>query len=469
MNPMNRLLICFVASLAAASVKAQSDARIVLAKIHVNSPWKAYPTRTLSDLPANAARMDSGLSQYGGLLQRKTSATGFFYATRVDGRWWLVDPEGCLFLDKGVSSVDMVHSAQAGQSLAEKFGAETNWAEQTTSLLRSNGFDNLGAWSDTERLRRVSHPLVYTRVLNFMSGYGQQRGGTYQQPGHAGYSHDCIFVFDPGFESFCDAHARELAKTKNDPWLLGYFSDNEMPLWRAALKNYLKLPPEDAGYQAALKWLQGWHGAQAAIKDITPQDERDFLAFVVARYYRIVSSAIKRYDPNHLFLGSRFNGRVLKELEVFKAAGPYVDVVSVNYYDVWTPSQEQLASWEHESGKPILITEWYTKAEDSGMANTGGAGWIVKTQDDRGLFYQNFTLALLQSKACVGWDWFKYADNDPADTAADPSNRDANKGIVNARYELYQPLLQAMKQINERAYSLAGYFAGSPASILSRQ
>ena len=170
----------------------------------------------------------------------------FFYATRVDGRWWLVNPEGCLFLDKGVSSVDMVHSAQAGQSLAEKFGAETNWAEQTTSLLRSNGFDNLGAWSDTERLRRVSHPLVYTRVLNFMSGYGQQRGGTYQQPGHAGYSHDCIFVFDPGFESFCDAHARELAKTKNDPWLLGYFSDNEMPLWRAALKNYLKLPPEDA-------------------------------------------------------------------------------------------------------------------------------------------------------------------------------------------------------------------------------
>jgi hypothetical protein len=77
------------------------------------------------------------------------------------------------------------------------------------------------------------------------------------------------------------------------------------------------------------------------------------------------------------------------------------------------------------------------------------------------LFYQNFTLALLQSKACVGWDWFKYADNNPTDAAADPSNRDANKGIVNIYYQPYQPLLDAMKQINDRAYALAAYFAGS--------
>ena len=82
----------------------------------------------------------------------------------------------------------------------------------------------------------------------------------------------------------------------------------------------------------------------------------------------------------------------------------------------------------------------------------------MKTQTDRGLFYQNFTLALLQSKVCVGWDWFKYADNDPTDDKTDPSNRDANKGIVNIFYKPYQPLLEAMKSINERAYSLVQYF-----------
>jgi hypothetical protein len=58
----------------------------------------------------------------------------------------------------------------------------------------------------------------------------------------------------------------------------------------------------------------------------------------------------------------------------------------------------------------------------------------------------------------VGWHWFKYIDNDPEDRRADPSNRDSNKGIVSNRYEPYQPLLESMKRINERAYGLVDYF-----------
>jgi hypothetical protein len=469
MHLMKPVLVIFAVFWAAALLQAQPDTRMVEAKVRVTSQWKSYPTRTLQDLPVNLiGRTDSDLSQFGGLLAQKVNTTGFFYCTNLNGRWWLVDPEGNLFLDKGVSGVDIVHGENSSDVLRQKFGGEAGWADQTTTLLRSNGFNNLGAWSEADIFRRATHPMVYTRILNFMSSYGQKRGGTYQQPGHTGYPNNCIFVFDPEFETFCDVYARQLAQWKNDPWLLGYFSDNEMPLWRGMLTNYLQLPPQDPGYQAALKWLQARHGAQADVNAITLQDQEDFLAFAVDRYYRIVSGAIRKYDPNHLYLGSRFNGRVLQEPEVFRAAGPYVGVVSANYYDVWTPSQQQLTSWAQESGKPVLITEWYMKAEDSGLANTGGAGWIVKTQKDRGLFYQNFTLALLQSKACVGWDWFKYADNNPTDMAADPSNRDANKGIVNVHYEPYQPLLDAMKQINDRVYTLADYFNNSVNHMLGK-
>ena len=81
----------------------------------------------------------------------------------------------------------------------------------------------------------------------------------------------------------------------------------------------------------------------------------------------------------------------------------------------------------------------------------------MKTQRDRGLFYENFTLALLASRVCVGWHWFKYVDNDPDDLKVDPSNRDSNKGMVSNRYEPYQPLLDSMKRINQRAYGLAEY------------
>lgn len=105
-----------------------------------------------------------------------------------------------------------------------------------------------------------------------------------------------------------------------------------------------------------------------------------------------------------------------------------------------------------------MITEFYAKAENSGMANSGGAGWLVKTQKDRGAFYQNFTLGLKQSRVCVGWHWHRYADNDPDDRKLDPSNRDSNKGIVNNRYEPFPELLDAMKSVNQQIHRLAGYY-----------
>jgi hypothetical protein len=443
------------------AIAAHADPQQVFVDVKVapRSPWTNYPTRTLAALPAAVTdRVDSAVDQYGGLLARKVKATGFFYPTQIEGRWWLVDPQGGLYVDRSVVAVSPMGGPTATAAMKEKFGSPSNWVAQTSGLLRSNSFSSLGAWSSTAEFRQSPQPLVYTRIWDFMSNYGHKRGGTYQQSGHIGYPNDCIFVFDPEFETFCDTYARQLAKDKDDPWLLGHFSDNEMPLKRDAIKNYLDLPANDPGHAAALAWLQARHGQAATQKDITEQDRKDFIALVTERYYHIVSQAIKKYDPNHLYLGSRFHGGELNYPEVFKAAGAYVDVMAVNYYRTWTPSPEKLAMWSRESGRPILITEWYVKADDSGLPNNSGAGWIVRTQKDRGLFYQNFTLGLLESKVCVGWHWFKYIDNDPSVPNNDPSNRDSNKGIVTVKYEPYADLLDAMKAVNERVYSLADYF-----------
>jgi hypothetical protein len=421
--------------------------------------WKDYPTRTLADLPSVVRETkDSDLDAYGGQLPAASEATGFFHTTKRGDRWWLMDPTGSLCVYKGMSSVTPLRSPGAVAAFQSKFGSKTNWAAATSELLREHGFIGAGAWSDTDVLNSAPRPLAYTRVLNFMSGYGRQRGGTSWQPGHTGYPKDCIFVFDPDFARYCDEHARTLAENKDDPRLIGYFSDNELPFGPAALSNYLALPEKDPGHEAALAWLGARHGDQAGAQDIVAKDKSDFLEFVVNRYFRITSSAIKKYDPNHLFLGSRFYGSNLSQPEIFRAAGHWADVISVNWYHAWTPDPERLAMWERESGKPVLITEWYAKSMDSGLANHGGAGWVVKTQRDRGMYYQNFTLGLLESKVCIGWDWFKYADNDPEATGTDPSNRDSNKGVLSNRYEPYSPLLEAMKQINERTFSLVEYF-----------
>jgi hypothetical protein len=160
-----------------------------------------------------------------------------------------------------------------------------------------------------------------------------------------------------------------------------------------------------------------------------------------------------------MYLGPRINIADARNNSFFmQAIGPYVDILAVNYYGIWTPNSVEMHNWGTNLQKPFMVTEFYTKGDDSGLANNSGAGWIVKTQLERGYAYQNFTLALLESKYCVGWHWFKYFDNDPSIANAEPSNIDGNKGIVNILYEPYLPLVNKMKELNLRVYNLIDYF-----------
>ncbi|MEO5912998.1 MAG: hypothetical protein ABIS50_02115 [Luteolibacter sp.] len=418
------------------------------AKTTPEGPWKEYPTRLVSSLPDYQSTTDPARSTYGGSRSVRSTASGFFRTEKSGRRWWLIDPEGYRFINVGVVAV----ASPGGNTNSE------SWTETTSNFLLDHGFNGTGAWSDTTRLRSGKRPMAYTMIWNFMSSYGSKRGGMYQQAGHMGYPKDCIFVFDPGFPDFCDEYAKRLTATKSDPWLLGHFSDNELPFYKKALDNFLKLPPEDPGRKAVNEWLTERRKEHPEEKGITDGMRREFLGYVTDRYLSITTSAIRKYDPNHLCLGPRFTGQALSSKSLFQAAGRHLDVIAVNYYHAWSPDPVQTGQWTEWSGKPYIVTEWYAKGMDSGMPNTTGAGWVVKTQEDRGNFYQNFTLGLLESGGCVGWHWFKYRDNDPNAKGADPSNLDSNKGIVNLKLEPYPPLVKAMAELNRQVYSLAEYF-----------
>ncbi len=434
----------------------KTKALTVRAQSGPDKPWKEYATRTLAHLPGFTPGQVVRLSRYGGWMDKQNKATGFFYAQKQEDRWWLFDPEGYAFLHVALVNLSPGGTKTNKAALQEKFGTREQWAAQTVAMVREHGFNGAGAWSDTPLLRQTPAPPVYTLIWNFMSAYGKKRGGTFQQPGHTGYPNDCIFVFDPAFESFCDELASQLDATKDDPYLLGHFSDNELPFPKDALDRYLALKEDDPGHQAAQAWLKERQVADKAA--ITDADRAAFLEFVADRYFRITTTAIRKHDPHHLCLGSRLHGAALGREEVWRAAGKYLDVVAVNYYGAWTPDATRMAKWEKWAGKPFLVTEWYAKGADAGLKNTGGAGWIVATQPERGLFYQNFALGLLQAKSCVGWHWFKYMDNDPSNLNTDPSNRDSNKGVVTIRYEPYTPLLDRMKELNREVYPLTAYF-----------
>jgi hypothetical protein len=450
------------------TASAQSNSAEPMRKVRARmkeGTWKEYPTRTLADLKGfTTPSSPTSLDKYGGWTAQKLTATGFFHPQKVGDRWWLIDPEGHPFLFIGVVSVSPGKEAtQQDPFFKNKFKNAAGWAAATTHLLKDTGFNGTGSWSSDSLLARASTRVVYTPNWNFMSSYGKKRGGTFSQPGHTGYPNDAIFVFDPAFVTFCDEHAKQLTTTKDDPYLVGHYSDNELPFPKDALDKFLGLPETDAGGKEARSWLAK-RRSSAAITDVaavtktlTLEEREAWRGYVADRYFEIVSKAIKKYDPNHLYLGPRLHGNALNTQTIMQAAGKHLDVIAANLYGVWSPKEamRRMSGW---AGKPILVTEWYAKGDDSGLPNATGAGFTVATQKERGQFYQNFTLGLLESKDCVGWHWFKYIDNDPNDKTTDASNQNSNKGIVNIRFEPYTPLTEAMKSLNQSAYTLTRYF-----------
>ncbi len=410
--------------------------------------------------------------RYGGWTKMKRKATGFFRTEQVSGVWWLVDPDGHLFISKGVNHVNFNgdHCPALGYSpyrrhVEAKYGSEEKWAEAVAQRLQRWGFNTIGAWSSPSLFRH----MPYTVILNMGARAGADwLKGTFPD------------VFDPKFRETLDRiAARECAPRKNDPLLVGYFTDNELrwgPDWRSRqhlLDDYLlRLPPEAPGKRAVLEFFRKRYGtidafnkawevavpnwdALTKLTELPPApneavekqrltDRLEFLRLIAREYFRHCHNAIRAADPNHLILGVRFAGYALRP--VVEAMGEFVDVVSFNWYG-FEPPVKMLEELHRITGKPVMITEFSFKAMDSGLPNTRGAGQPVPTQKDRADHFERFVTALMRLPYCVGYHWFQHNDQ-PAQGRFDGEN--SNYGLVKENDEPWELLTQRMTEVNAR-------------------
>ncbi len=468
---MNKIaiLFCLIGMICGSDLHAQKKNELNVVEVrqsNTDTTWTTYTAQTVDNLPGFKSKKEPQLNQFGSWKVNKVNGTGFFRTEKIKDRWWIIDPEGYPFIYKGVAVFRPGTSDRQKEVFNQKYKTPEIWREEESKMLRRYGFNGSGCWSAVDLIRESPQPIVYSIILNPMQSYKSAHvkrfGGKYKVAGWQNYRFDLAMVFDPEFDQYVDNAIKDIVKYRDDKYLMGYYTDNELPWKTDALDiHLLNLAKDEAGYIAARSWYDSRKGKDAKPEDITEEDRLAFSGFYFETYVKKVSDAIRKYDPNHMYLGCRFNQQNRQELtspEIFRVAGKYMDIISINHYRMWQPNSRQMQEWEKWSGKPFLITEWYTKGEDSGLKNATGAGWIVKTQQDRGFFYQNFTIELLKSKNCVGWHWFTYQDNDPNDLKTDPSNRDSNKGIVNSEFVPYEPLLREMKKLNDNVYHLTRFF-----------
>ena len=418
--------------------------------------WIARPTRTLAGLNGYASPTPIATDRWGGRTDRPAQrGTGFFRTELVEGRWWLVTPQGHLYWNVGVNSVRPAKSASPESVKA--------FPATATRELRSLGFNGLGNGS-VSTLQTAADALPWSIRLNFISSFAQHHKQTYATSGHTGYTEQCFPVFHPDFPAWARRHAEALAATAKDPSVLGIFTDNELQSPVDLLDRHLRLSVEDAylrhGRLAAEAWLKA-EGLPREPARLTLKDRYRFIAHVFATYTRIVHEAVRAVDRNHLIFGPRFNNHrgQFDNPWFWPAVGPWIDVVAVNYYALWGPQRDEIQEWSGATQRPIILTEWYAKAADApGLANTNGAGWLVRTQADRAKYYQHFVLAACETPALVGFHYFKYLDDD-SDSVALDSAGGANKGICRADGSPWGELQDAARAVNRQVYPLIDFFA----------
>ncbi|HEY5912395.1 MAG TPA: hypothetical protein VJA21_17475 [Verrucomicrobiae bacterium] len=400
---------------------------------------------------------DFGYCKYGGYLNTKAKATGFFRVEQVDGRWWFVDPDGHHFFctcSTGMSSgggdarlqgredyfaalppADPTSSRSRasfyGWNLARRHGAgsRTNWMDLALRRLDSWGLNTIGNWSD---------PRLWD---THRKAYQVNLGGWGMRTGYLGLPDVYAEDFPKTVER--DA-AAQCAPRKDDPWLLGYFIANEPP-WpgRESLVVDIILDGPPSPIQREAK-------AFLAAGD-TPERRKQFIYRAFDRFLEVIVAAIRHNDPNHLILGLRFGGG-LPPAEMLRASKAF-DVYSLNVYATEV-NRKTLEEIYRVTGRPILVGEFHFGVPGRGLA----AGLVqVRDQAERGVAYRYYVEQAAAFPAFIGSSWFQWIDQ-PCTGRMDGENY--NIGLVDVTDRPYPELVAAMRATHRR---LQGVHAGTTA------
>jgi hypothetical protein len=270
--------------------------------------------------------------------------TPFKLGTR-NGHAFLIDPQGSPFFSMGLNHIDHATLLRAG-NLPQWRGQFRNsrlvWlAEQVGPDLRSWGFNTVGLTQELclggteitthtacfrpEEYRALAMP--YCCHLPFIENHQWDETSTLPD------------IRGPEFAEWCDYVARtHCVELADDPLCLGYFY-SDGPIWVHPSRRQKRLPMFDPARLAE-------PGGVAALHEMA------------SVYYRLMHDAIRRYDPNHLILGDRYDANCPLPDVVLQAAAPFVDVISLQDFDRSVPEMcGRIAHVAQLTGRPVLLAD----------------------------------------------------------------------------------------------------------------
>ena len=440
---------------------------------------RTFKTRLVTTIKGYSIEGGREESIYGGdMTGARYEATGRFYTKKIDGRWWVIDPLGYPCYIRGINHIN--YSYQNGspyqkEQMLAVYGTDEKWAISATRWVQTKYHMNVASARDA-LIETVEDGLSYIVSAVGISRYTTKNGMSLKGTPYTTIYNNTIPVFNPEWVTYAEEQNQALIDGYEDKTrIFGYTTDNEITYSQTLLSQYLNLDPsvEMNAYSYACAWT--WYKNMTGVKNPKEADIEKyskqlgidlqglFLGFIYDRYLGVLSTTIKKYDPDALYFGTRSLTGSAKDEWYLRTVDYWCDMYCVNYYSSWEIDADVLYNMGLWMDTPFLVTEFYAKGMDAesplggSYPNTDGAGWVVETQTQRGEFYQNFCLRLLESKQSIGWMFFQYIDNDPHPEV----NPDAsNKGMVNCDHdtEVYNDMNKQIALVNENVYSLIEFF-----------
>jgi hypothetical protein len=443
---------------------------------------------------ASQHRWPAGFSKWGGWTARRFEGSGFFRTHNDGKRWWFVDPEGYAFWSAGMDCVRVDTDANFGgieKALAwlpertgkfeavygmgerrrraginylaanfiRAFSQETwyeRWADVALGELRRLGFNTVANWSDWQIAKKAAFPYVRPMDLRYKRCQPIYR--------------DFPDVYHPGFAQDVEEFAAQLKETRDDPAFIGYFLMNE-PNWgfssESPAAGMLFTTPKCATRKALAEFLRERYNTDQALSNawaipatfaavaenqwktpltqVAKTELASFSAVMVEKFFKDLSEACRRVDPNHLNLGIRYHtvppSWALEGMRSF-------DVFSMNCYESRIRSVD-MAKVNALLNRPVLVGEWHFGALDVGLPATGiGA---VRDQLARGKAFRVYTEDAAAKPWCIGVHYFTLYDQSALGRF---DGENYNIGFLDVCNRPYEPLAAAARASHERLYSV---------------
>ena len=433
-----------------------------------------------SDLVKSAVE-NGQLDKYGGLKTIKGTKTGFFHTEKIDDRDWFITPDGNAFFAVALSHL---YSGESNLAAGNVYESSAEWMKDSFQKAKAMGFNcALGSATSPERNLngfvdvRLAEELF--RENNFPYAVGVI---LLKHPWEFVEGETLPDIFDPSYEKLIESRAAMVCpRYKNDPLCMGYYygfgAFNKSDQW---VNHHFSLPPGSPGrealagvlikrYSGDVKKFNNVYGTSLEkIEDLKTKfeltyekeyerrnyptfakqlnDEKleDFEALIshmCTKLYKTGHTAIRRWDKNHLILGSFIKEWALS-VDSWKKVAPYVDMIAPQHVNR-TISVEEIAK---VTNLPIIFSDEYFGFH---YPKTGGnmhAGLV--SHDARGEVYQANLLRHFKDSKVMGVTYCACMYDQGGETL----KKNNQNGFYSLEGQPREKLIQMVTEMNHAVY-----------------